>query len=332
MNLSILDSKPLHSPIAFAGVVLGSTITVLALIMALVEPLATEGIRHLSPFRYQLLLTEEAAPTVRALAIGDSHTGLGFLSPDPRVRSVGFAGETIPETALKVRYLRQKFPSLSVIALQVQPHMFFPHRNIAPKPAYITLLNGRGVFHPFEHSLRQFDPCCRGSMPKIAFYHLIGFPLPKPVPEIGQNGYLLYPLDAVPPGTRLEQAEREIRSYGSTTPVPQLREAFEQLIDDLLTARLQVVLVRYPFSPEYLALMPTEAMGEADTFIKSLSQKRGLTVCGTWDVYTEQGYFFNADHLNDEGARHYWPTIARCLAPHIPGLKLEASTNLQGLG
>ena len=141
MNLSILDSKTLYSPVIFAGAVIGSTIIALALIMAFIEPLATDGIRHLSPFRYQLLLAEEAASGVRVLALGDSHTGLGFLSPDPRVRSVGFAGETIPEMALKFRYLRQKFPNLSVIALQAQPHMFFPHRIADPKPAYGSLLN-----------------------------------------------------------------------------------------------------------------------------------------------------------------------------------------------
>lgn len=169
-------------------------------------------------------------------------------------------------------------------------------------------------------------------MPKIAFYHLIDHPMSTPVPEIGQNGYLIYPRAVVPSGTRVEQAEREILGYGSTTPVPQLREAFEQLIDELLAARLQVVLVRYPFSPEYLTSMPAEAMAEADVFIESLSRKRGLSGCGTWDVYMPQEFFLNADHLNDEGARRYWSTIARCLAPHVPGLKLEALSELQGVG
>jgi len=151
-----------------------------------------------------------------------------------------------------------------------------------------------------------------------------------PVPEIGQNGYLIYPLSAVPPGTRVEQATREIHSYGSTMPVPQLREAFEQLIDDLLAARLRVVLMRYPFSPEYLAMMPRDVMAEADAFITNLSQNRGLLVCGAWDTYADQKMFFNADHLNDEGARRYWPTIARCLTPHIPDLMVETAVPVEG--
>lgn len=78
--------------------------------------------------------------------------------------------------------------------------------------------------------------------------------------------------------------------------------------------------------------MPMAALGDAEVFIKSLSRKRVLTVCGAWDAYMELGYFFDADHLSKEGVQHYWPTIAQCLVLHVPSLKLEASTNLQELG
>ncbi len=327
MSSSTSDSESNLSSRTHVGLVLAGMSLWVLLLIGVTEPLATDGIRRLSPFRYQILTAELDAAAVQALAIGDSQAGLGFRSQDRHARSVAFPGETVLEMALKIQYLVPKLPAVSVVAIQFQPHLFFLHRDAPPKPPYLELVKGHGVFHPFEGMLRQFDPCCRSAMPKLVARHLLGLPLAEPEPDVGENGYLLYGPHKVAPGTRTEQAVREIASYGSTEPVPSLRVAYEQLLDRLQARGVAVVLVRYPLSPEYLAIVPPTVLAEADRYGTALVRARHVSMCGAWDAIANPAQFFNADHLNQDGARAYWPTIAQCLARYMPGMEADATAS-----
>lgn len=314
MNSSTSDSKKRRSErlgLLAAG---AAALALLGLILVL-EPASVDLIRSMSSFRYQLLLAERSRAEV--VAIGDSHMGLGLDSDDARVRNVAFTGENVDEMSAKLDFLLPRLPGARVVLLQAQPHMLYKHRDIPSRDPYKQLSSGRGVYHPFERRVLQFDPCCRGSIPKAALKRLIGRPLTDAEPPVELNGRLSYEPDPSWPD-REEMARREIAGYGSTEQTARLRGAYADLVKSLRAKGLTVVLLRLPLSPEYHNLIDPRAMREAESFFGEIARENAAPLCGDWKGLRESRLFLNADHLNGLGAKAYWrKTVAPCLAEFV---------------
>lgn len=283
-----------------------------ALAAAAVSSKALESVRVVSPFRYHLLRAELERDHVRVIALGDSHAGMGFLSPDTEVQSFAFGGENVREMALKARYLQARLPRLSTVFVQAQPHMFFVHRDWQVRAEYAHALESRTTGDGRGRTL-VLDACCRGAIVGVALRSLLGIPVPGPIPDVGPTGYLRYPGSVGMAGPPEEAAKREIRSYLGTVPQRSLRETYEAMIATLSRDHLDIVLTRYPLSPAYRATIEPATLVEADRYFRDLEHRFGARGCGAWDALGDPGLFFNADHLNEAGARLYWRTLERCV-------------------
>lgn len=266
---------------------------------------------RISPMRYQLHLAERTERPVEVLAVGDSHTALG-LYPDRRgVMNVGYAGESVRETRLKMRYLLPRLPELKTVLLQSQPQMLFPHRDKPASAPYRELAGSRD-FHPFERWLSQFYPCCRARTLREALSAIRGRAEKGPGPDVLDNGYLDYTRYVSYDRARFSEiAVAEIASYRGLSPVPALASEFDALIDDILAAGVRVVLVKYPLSQSYWHAIGQEKMREVDEIFRRAAESHGLTRCGSWNPQPEESHL-NPDHLTPAGARQYWPVVASC--------------------
>ena len=287
-------------PVAVAAVVVPRTVI--------------DSVRIISPFRYHLVRANLERDRIRAIAVGDSHAGMGFLSPDAAIQSFAFGGENVREMTLKVAYLMARLPHVTSVFVQAQPHMFFAHRDWAVRAEYAGALDAAAGADAGRAA--ALDPCCRGAIVGVALRSFLHIPVPVPIPDIGPTGYLKYPPRSGA-GPSEDDAKREIRSYLGTAPQPSLRETYEMMIRDLKRTGVDVVLTRYPLSPAYLATIEPSALAEADQYLRGLEARHGARACGAWDAVPDPQLFFNADHLNEAGAHVYWPRLARCLPSAI---------------
>ena len=269
--------------------------------------------QSISPFRYQLWLAERSEPPVTAIAVGDSHAGMGFYAPPGPVKSVAFAGESVRETRLKLEFVLPRLKDLKIVYLQAQPHMFFPHRDMIPKIFYQDLVQARS-FNPLEHVLAQFDSCCRARVLPETLRALAGGPPTPPEPKIEPNGYLDYATPVLHVGDFKRLAANEVASYGELRFSKQLLEEYQAMIAMLKAKGVESVLVRYPLSKSYRAVLPGAMVQRADEFFSGLTEQYGLRRCGDWAAFEDEGLFFNADHLNRSGANLYWMMIEPCLS------------------
>ena len=297
---------------------LATAAAMLALLIALIAPTATDTIRRVSPFRYSFLRIEQARSLIQVFALGDSHTGMGFRSPDPRLQNISFGGESIRQMQVRYDYLKGHMPNARAVTLQYQPHMFFPLRDISEHRvrhlAYRQLLAGGEEFHPLEGLLLQFDPSSRVKMPQMLARRILGLDLPRANPWIGETGF--FHQDKTPSRAFADHARQLIDRYHGTEALPALRTAYENLIADLQAGGLRVILVRYPLAPQYRAALPNESRAEAERYYSDLIERFGVDHCGSWDAITDDRLFFDTDHLSPEGAEIYWETVlADALVP-----------------
>lgn len=295
-----------------------------AMAVAVLPARIIESVRVVSPFRYHLLRADLERDRVRAVALGDSHAGMGFLSPETALQSFAFGGENVREMALKARYLKARLPHLSTVFVQAQPHMFFAHRDWEVRAEYVHALGSGKTGNDRGHAL-VLDACCRGAIVGVALRSFLRIPVPGPIPDVGPTGYLRYPASVGMAGPSEEAAKREIRSYLGTAPRRSLRETYETMIGELSRDHLEVVLTRYPLSPAYRATIAPAALAEADRYLRDLEHRYGARGCGAWDAFGDPELFFNADHLNEAGARLYWPTLERCVPPAMASAATAAS-------
>lgn len=316
--------------------ILGLALALLLALVAAVQPFAEEAVERYSPMRYQLMLAEKHASETLIIAVGDSHTGLGFDSLDRRVNSIGFPGEAVPEMMEKLKLLLPRLPKLKAVLLQAQPHMFYRHRDFGVRAPYREMNQGRGVFHPFEKILLQFDPCCRGQVLKYAskewrkrFWRLVGRDQAASEPDIDpvikENGFLIYKPNPKLPLDRHDQAKAEFNSYVAFAPIPRLRDSYEEIVTMLKQRGVLVLLTHYPLAQEYLEGIPIDARRDAEEFFKTIASRYSLETCGSWEAFKDrQDMFLNSDHLSEAGAKAYWPVLAQCIQRLLPDVKVAS--------
>ena len=291
-----------------------------AVAAAALVPMLMPAVRAIAPLKFQTLLAAEQAPGIRVAALGDSHAALGFRPTDPGVFSLAYPGENIYEAALKLDLMLDRMPHLRAVAIQAQPHMFFPHRQYGPRAEYLAL---KGLLQkPLVALLR--DPCCRGALPGMALRAAIGLPLAEPLPLIEPSGYSVYPSHV--PLDRTAQARHEISSYIELVPVPALRREFASLAARLRHRGIDVVLTRFPLSQAYMSALPPAAFADADEFFGRLAGELHLKTCGRWDAFADESLFYNADHLTPEGATTYWQILGPCFAGYLDGHQKDGSS------
>jgi hypothetical protein len=287
---------------------------------AALVPMLMPAVRAIAPLKFQTLLAAEQAPRIRVAALGDSHAAMGFRPSAPGVFSLAYPGENIYEAALKLDLILDSMPQLRAVAIQAQPHMFFPHRQYGPRAEYLAL---KALLEkPLVALLR--DPCCRGALPGMALRAAIGLPLAQPVPLIEPSGYSVYPSHV--PLDRAAEARHEISSYMTLEPVPALRREFTNLVARLRQRRVDVVLTRFPLSQAYLSTMPPQAFTEADEFFGRLAGELQLKTCGRWNAVADESWFYNADHLTPEGATMYWQILEPCFAEYLDEHRKDGSS------
>lgn len=310
MNSSISGSR--NSARYLAGA-LGTLVLLTAAVITFVQWALPHYrlLERISPMRFQVQRAQDAAERVEALAIGDSHAGLGLYPDSPNVMNAAFAGESVREMRAKLRYLLPRLPRLRTVLLQSQPSMLAAYRDRPVSDPYLKL-SGSGSFHPFERWLAQFDPCCRALVLREALLAVAGRASKHPGPDVLQNGYLDYTPYANYDRSRFGAlAAAEVASYGEPVFVEALASEYEALVDELAAAGIRVVLVSLPLSQSYWNAMGQARMQQADEFFRRVAERRGLTRCGSWLAQADESYF-NPDHLTVAAAKAYWPAVGRC--------------------
>jgi hypothetical protein len=189
--------------------------------------------------------------------------------------------------------------------------MLFPYRDRPVAEPYRRLVAKDG-FHPFEHWLLQFDPCCRARSLREAVLAVSGRAGKGPGPDVLSNGYLDYSPYVKYDRARFgELATAEVASYHGTQPVQSLAADFTALVDDLLAGGIRVVLVHYPLSRSYWSAIGEDRMRTAEELFARVARERGLSRCGSWQPQPDELHF-NPDHLTLAGAQRYWRSIERC--------------------
>ena len=140
----------------------------------------------------------------------------------------------------------------------------------------------------------------------------MGRGLPKPVPAIQQNGYLLYPLPKRESRDLMAEARREVGSYQSIHAVRGLRRAYTALVANLAERKIDLLLTRYPLSPEYRGVLPAAAFADGEAYFTSLVARYDVRQCGSWSAIEDPALFYNSDHLNAQGAAGYWTVLKAC--------------------
>jgi len=273
-----------------------------------------ELLRRISPMRYQLGLIVDTGPRVTALAIGDSHTALGFRPLQAGTMNGAIPGENIADMRLKLRYLLPRLPNLKLVLLQAQPHQFYAHR-VGPADAqHRYLVDGGPGFHPFARWWAQFDPCCRAQVPRMAALAVLG-ELPRGydlgILPRGNAFYIRHP--PYPPARFAQIAAGEVATYGGRHADPQLVAEYETLIDELAGKGIRVVLAGYPLSESYWAALGEDAMREANALFGAIAARHRLRICGNWAPLPD-ALHLNPDHLSPEGAWRYANVIRECAA------------------
>ncbi|MBM3368575.1 MAG: hypothetical protein FJY43_09925 [Betaproteobacteria bacterium] len=268
---------------------------------------------RISPMRYQAAVVERAGARVTLLALGDSHAGLGYLPKLEGAMNAAFPGETIGEMRLKAELLVPRIAPDAVVLLQAQPQMFFAHRKRPASRPYKAL---RGAdSHPLAGLLPQFDPCCRAQVLPEALAALGGRGFPAAHPEVGATGFIRYShLLAYPHEKFPELARREVASYGSEAPLPELITEYESLVRALAGTGRRVVLAQYPLSQSLWEAAGPGMLNALQARIRAIAAGHGLEVCGDWSPYPDELHL-NPDHLNQDGARCHAELLERCAAP-----------------
>jgi hypothetical protein len=284
---------------------------------AIAMPGLLEGktlVAELSPFRAQIVNGLDRKSAVRTIAFGDSHTGLGFYAEpmDGPAYSLGWP-DVLVDIDARVTWAIEHFPQLRTAVLQIQPHMFFPHRDRAAITDLTRgLVSGDPNWNPLAGVAYQFDACCRAQMPEWIVRKL-RHRSTTPDPLVLENGYLVY--DYHTAKGMQELAALEIAGYGHAQPVASLISRFERIVGRLLDRGKIVILTRYPLSLEYRRQLGESAFAAANAFEASLKERYpALQSCGRWDWSDDDRFFLNSDHLTPEGARAYWPVLRDCIA------------------
>ena len=268
---------------------------------------------RISPMRYLAALAERAGAKVTLLAIGDSHAGLGYLPQSAGAMNAAFPGETIVEMRLKAELLVPRIAADAVVLLQAQPQMFFAHRKRPSARPYLEL---RGAdTHPLAGLWSQFDPCCRARVLPEALAALGGRGFPEAHPEVGASGFIRYArLPAYPREMFPELARREVASYGSAAPLPELVEEYELLVRVIAGTGRRVVLAQYPLSQSLWDAAGPATLNALQARIRDIAARHALKICGDWSPYPDELHL-NPDHLNQDGARRHAQLLERCAAP-----------------
>ena len=185
------------------------------------------SLSEISPYHWQLNLAISRGNALRTIAVGDSHTGLGFHPPvDGSVMNVAWP-DALLDLEVRLDWLLQRLSGVEIILLQFQPHMFMPHRERSvPSPLSQSLSARAGTWHPLATALPQFDVCCRASLPRWLWDRSQGRQRVAD-PLVQANGYLDY--HYVPSHSLEEQARREIESYGELRFLDFLVSRYERL-------------------------------------------------------------------------------------------------------
>lgn len=288
-----------------------AAITVLTAGLAPAIVMGRSSLADISPYHLQLRLALSRSDSLRTIAIGDSHTGLGFHPP---------AGDSVmnlawPDALLDLEHRAEwalaRLPRVDTVLIQFQPHMFFPHRERAYlSPLSQSLKSRTGTWHPLSHLFPQFDVCCRAALPRWLWNKLLGRTIP-PDPVVQTNGYLDYRYATT--RTLEEQARLEIGSYGQLRFVDSLVSRYAGFLNRLTASGYTVVLTRYPLTKEYRAQLGNAPFAAAEELQAQLIERfPRLRMCGSWTWEGSGDSFLNSDHLKRSGADAYWTIIEPC--------------------
>ena len=281
------------------------------LVAAVVSAHAIGGVRFIAADRYQAYRALELGASLHAVAVGDSHAALGFRSEHAAVYSLAFPAELLSETALKAGFAQASLPRLRVVFLQAQPHTLSRRRAGEPRETY------RELFATVPGRLPRWwelaaDPCCRSELVVAAFRDALDAPFGRLVPDIDPAGFAKYPETLRLRGDRAAAARAELGD-GLTLDGP-MQQTYRELVLRLRADGLDVVLTRYPLTPEYLAVAGTHVLEQTRQFLDALERASGARRCGAWDAIRDPALFLNADHLTPEGAQTYWrQTLVHCV-------------------
>lgn len=290
-------------------------ITALVVVVAGLLPsiyMGREQVRQLSPYHWQLQLALHRADMITTAAIGDSHTGLGFHPPLAKAAfNLGWP-DSLLDLQARTEWILTKLPKLREVALQLQPHMFFPHRvREQLTPLSRSLSQQTTAWHPLASALPQFGLCCRAAIAEGHWRRWTGTENPAN-PVVLDNGYLRYSYSS--DKTLAEQARLEVASYGERRFVPELVRRYEKLVETLVSQGYAVVLTRYPLAAQYRTELGDEAFKATEAIEQSLRTRfPSLKSCGRWSWEDPGASFLNSDHLDQEGAKSYWRVLAPCL-------------------
>ncbi len=260
-------------------------------------------------------------PEARVLFLGDSHVARihnEFLSGV--AYNAAYGGDSLRECYAKLLYISDRHPHLHTVVLTIDPNMFGTARLESSNRAFADryfLLSGSpvGLEQGRLSALRQQIPLFNDDFVQFLRKSIID--------RLGNPRGSQSEADGAEPATWQQLAETARAEDAKLTGdmdhrgVGEHDRPFEWLerISTLARERgFQIVAVRYPAHPGYLATLPDRQRADLDTRLQRAGFDRILDFRHVLD---DPAYFIDPDHMSPEGARKFLTLISEDLGVNL---------------
>lgn len=277
-------------------------------------------------YRKEKLLVEQKNQ-IKMVSLGDSHVERGLDMDRKDFFNFSIANEPVPLWYFKAKWLVKNAENLELLLLPMDYHIF----------SYYRTAN-------IEHVTRQYkDYIDERVNPELGYYPDPGseekFPLYSlqtnyaPIvyrsvfefaigafdrPRLTRNGtstrFGTFGEDS--PEKRMADTRKRVDEhlYSRFLVHPEMVGYYEKIIELAKSKGIEVVLVRYPLSKEYLSLVTEEAEAEFSKAVEFVESRHDVKILDYRRIFDgKQEFFKDHDHLNDEGAKSLGIRVVRDL-------------------
>jgi len=256
----------------------------------------------------------EQMESIEVIGIGDSHTECALICTNKVLFNYGRGGDPAPLMYFKTKFALTHAKNIHTVLLQLDYHQFSDFRtNVDPGVIHFVSIIDEDVKELFGY-------------PRLSKKNsIILYSLKKnyaPIVHKSIYQYLrgsLRPIEAhtakwsdVSELKRNEFAKKvvDIQINSPNIMNTTLLFWYEKTIRFIQSSHVQVVLVRYPLSSEYLDAMDTDAEQEFNQLVSRLQNSYNCCVLDYHRLfYYRRDLFFNQDHVNFTGGTFISHTI-----------------------
>lgn len=282
-----------------------------------------------------------AAGGPEVLILGDSHAAMNvdMDALGPRYASLAYPGENWREILLKTRYAIAAKPSVRLVVIPLDMHMFSSYRgqdldmthSMRFTKAYRDL---ESVYSSSWFQLRYlkslvayYVPLCLG--PNWSNYRVLVLDNlqgavsgkgPEKRIVVDDHGSIFYSdmrsfMDLPEPSRREAARERAVEQLRPPATCEPLVHAFDEFLRFCAERKIAVVGVRYPLTPEFRAAASGYDLTDVEAVYKARSSSLVATLDYSHSMEATPKLFRDEDHLTREGARTFTQMLARDLEP-----------------